>query len=86
MVIKSGNEWNRIPKDEMASFEFLEEMTTTLTVPSSQKILELNFAKKEKKQPFHLMYLQKGIAWAPSYFLQILGNQKVRLSLKANVV
>ena len=86
LIIKKENKWIRIPKNEMTSFEFLEDIKTTMTIPSSQKILELNFEKKVKQQHFHLMYLQKGMVWAPNYFLQILGNQKARLSLKANVM
>ncbi|MEM6965252.1 MAG: hypothetical protein AAF573_10835 [Bacteroidota bacterium] len=86
LVIQKDNEWFSVSVDEIRSFEFLDGMKTTYTYSSKQKSLELEFFKSAKNQPFRLMYLQKGIIWAPNYFFQLLGDNKAKLNLKANVM
>ena len=86
LIIQNGNQWNKIPLSDLSSFEFLDKMITSFETTSNEKILELEFSKKIKNQPIHLMYLQKGISWSPNYYLEILGEQKAKLSLKANVL
>lgn len=86
LIIQNGKQWNKIPLSDLSSFEFLDEMISSYETSSTEKILELEFSKKIKNQPIQLMYLQKGISWSPNYYLEILGDQKAKLSLKANVL
>ncbi|MFK7774238.1 MAG: hypothetical protein AB8F94_18970 [Saprospiraceae bacterium] len=86
LIIQNGNQWNKIPLSDLSSFEFLGEMITSFETSSTEKVLELEFSKKIKNQSLQLMYLQKGISWSPNYYLELLGDQKAKLSLKANVL
>lgn len=86
LIIQKDNQWYRVAVSDIRSFEFLDKMENYYTYNSTQKSLELEFFKSVKDQPFRLMYLQKGIIWAPNYFFQLLGDNKAKLSLKANVM
>lgn len=87
LVIKVANQWNQILVSDLKSFEFIGEKEITQTqVQEVKRNWELEFSKKNKNQKVQLNYLQKGIAWFPQYYLQILGNQKAKLNLKGNLM
>lgn len=47
--------------------------------------LELNFNSDKKEQEINLMYLSDSIGWTPVYRLELMGDTKARLSLRAEI-
>jgi hypothetical protein len=48
--------------------------------------LELNFKSDKKEQEVDLMYLSDNIGWTPVYRLELKGDTKARLSLRAEII
>lgn len=50
------------------------------------KAIELNFDKSASGQTVSVMYLQKGITWAPNYLIELLDDSKARIALRASLL
>lgn len=74
---------------------YLNEMAVTRiefanepAIPSVKKAsgrLELRFNSDKKEQDINLVYLSDSIGWTPIYRLEMMGNSKARLSLRAEI-
>jgi hypothetical protein len=69
--------------------EFFEKPSMVNKVTDNQTLinrLDVKFDSKKTEQPLELMYLQRGISWAPFYYLDLLSEKKARLTLRSEVV
>ncbi len=65
--------------------EFKNEPAIAGIIKASPR-LELNFKSDKKEQDIDLMYLSDSIGWTPVYRLELMGDTKARLSLRAEIV
>ncbi|HLP93402.1 MAG TPA: hypothetical protein VK168_05170 [Saprospiraceae bacterium] len=64
------------------------EFANEPAIPSAKKAsgrLELHFNSDKKEQDMNLVYLSDSIGWTPVYRMEMMGNNKARLSLRAEV-
>ncbi|MBL7807823.1 MAG: DUF4139 domain-containing protein [Saprospiraceae bacterium] len=64
------------------------EFANEPTIPSAKKAsgrLELRFNSDKKEQDVNLVYLSDSIGWTPIYRMEMMGNNKARLSLRAEI-
>jgi hypothetical protein len=68
--------------------EFDENPDYIYDYVSSKKMpaLQIDFKSKKGKQPLEMMYLSKGLAWKPDYKIDLIEENKARMSLRATVV
>lgn len=85
VLIRMDKGWKQISVEAIDHFEFEEEPNLFRKKVAQKKVLQLDFAQSQKVAPIELMYFQRGLSWLPNYHLQLLGDQKAKLSLKANV-
>ena len=85
LLIKMDTGWKQIAVAAIDRFDFEEEPNLYHQKRARRTVLQLDFAQSQKSVPIDLMYFQRGLSWLPNYHLQLLGDQKARISLKANV-
>ena len=84
LVLQSGDSWKFIRFEDVESFQFVEAPITEKTVAEKKLVLEV---KQEKvTQPVELSYLQKGISWTPNYYITIIDEKELSVSLMASIV
>jgi hypothetical protein len=66
--------------------EFPDEPNYELAKSETKKIIRLEFAKSTAKQEVDMMYMQRDIGWVPSYFIDLINNDKAKIVLTANVI
>ena len=84
VTLKQGDKWKFIKLSEIDSFEFTDQ-AVLYSEPMIQRLL-INLKKDKQDQQLKLSYLRKGITWTPNYFISIKPNNKLSLSLKANII
>lgn len=62
--------------------EFLYNYTTSKKLPA----LQIDFKSNNSKQPLNMMYLSNGLAWKPDYKIELIEEEKARLSLRSTVI
>jgi hypothetical protein len=70
----------------ITDIEMSEKPEMNYKTEESNKAIELTFAKSASGQPVSVMYLQKGITWAPNYLIELLDDSKARISLRASLL
>lgn len=84
IMLKQNDNWKLIGLSEIDHFRFVD--TPEMFSESQEQKFLINLEKDNKNQLVKLSYLRKGITWTPSYFISIGTNDKLKLSLNANVL
>lgn len=86
LLVKLEKGWKQVALGTIDFLDFDENPNLFQEKVVQRKVLQLDFEREEKSVPVDLTYFQKGISWVPSYHLQLLGENKAKLSLKANLL
>ena len=90
VVLKEGNSHAVIPILSITNIDFQEKFITNKraaelkTEPSVS--MKMKLLKDAKSQQVDMSYLQKGITWLPTYFIELKPQNKGRLTLEANLL
>ena len=90
VILQEGNNLSLIPIASITNIDFPEKFAINkraveyTTEPSVS--LEMKLLKDAKDQRIDMAYLQKGITWLPSYFIELKPQNKGKLSLEANLL
>ena len=66
--------------------EFLENPTFTNSSIQKLPIMQVNFTTAKEKQALNLMYLSKGISWTPDYLIELIAEDKAKMTLRTTVI
>lgn len=66
--------------------EFLENPSFTNTSVQKLPVMQVNFTTAKDKQPLNLMYLRQGISWTPDYLIELIAEDKARMTLRTTVI
>lgn len=86
LLVRLDKGWKQIGIETIDYFDFEENPNLFRETMVYKKNIQLDFEKRQNSVPIDLLYFQKGISWLPNYHLLLLGDNKARLSLKANVL
>jgi len=86
--LKMDGRWMSILKNEIRRIEFFEQPNQLLEWNKQEikPVLEVNFASARKKQSLQMMYLSRNLNWTPTYLIELIDEEKARLTLRAEVV
>lgn len=62
--------------------EFIYDYTASKELPA----LQIDFKSEKAKQPLDMMYLSNGLAWKPDYKIELIEENKAKLSLRSTVL
>ncbi len=87
IVFRTGTKWLSFSPSEIRRLEFMEKPNQLLETEttSSKHVLSVDFTTKKKEQALEMMYLQNGLNWVPTYLIELVSDQKAKLSLRAEV-
>ena len=88
LKFRMDSKWVILTMNEIRRIEFFEEPNSLLDHKTVEvkPTLEVNFTTDKSEQDLDIMYLSKGLSWTPMYLLELLAEEKARLSLRAEVV
>jgi hypothetical protein len=90
VILKEGNSHSLIPISGITNIDFLEKYATVKQTvehkTESSVSLEMKLLKDSKNQQVDMSYLQKGITWLPTYFIELKAKNKGQLTLEANLL
>lgn len=87
VLIKTNTgKWFSVEPSEVRNVEFLEKPNFQTEVKENKKVLQVEFNKKNSSQNLQTMYLQKGIAWTPNYWLDLTSENQGKMILRASVI
>lgn len=86
LVLKHNDVWMPIQTDSVTLLQFFDEPQTTFESKKVQNSLLLDFPRAKSRQDLEMMYLQRGIAWFPSYILELDEEDKARITFRAEIV
>jgi hypothetical protein len=66
--------------------EFLDSPSFTNASIQKLPVMQANFSTAKEKQPLDLMYLSQGISWTPDYLIELLTDDKARMTLRTTVI
>lgn len=74
--------------NSMTRLEFANDPNFVYNYTASKQLptLQIDFKSTKDKQPLDMMYLSNGLAWKPDYKIELLAEDKARLSLRSTVV
>jgi hypothetical protein len=74
----------------ISNIEFVDKPESKVKMAEYEKkpdlSLDIKLANDSKNQQINLSYLQKGITWLPTYFIDINDQKKGKLTLEANLM
>lgn len=85
---RMDDKWMTLFSNEIRRVEFFEQPNQLLARKNQEvkPILEVNFNSAKKEQDLDMMYLSKGLNWTPIYLIELTGEEKASLTLRAEVV
>jgi hypothetical protein len=90
VVLKEGSSFYQIPVSEVTNVDFPEKYSTIkkdVELKEEPSVsLEMKLQKDAKNQQIDMSYLQKGITWLPTYFIELRPDNKGQLMLEANLL
>jgi hypothetical protein len=66
--------------------EFLESPSFTNASVQKLPVMQVNFTTAKEKQALNLMYLSKGISWTPDYLIELIAEDKAKMTLRTTVI
>ncbi|MEL6593878.1 MAG: hypothetical protein AAFQ68_27495, partial [Bacteroidota bacterium] len=86
VLLKHNDSWMPIPTPSITLMQFYDQPNIEFEQKKPQPSLLLEFPRAKSRQELEMMYLQKGLAWFPSYLLELDEEDKARLSFRAEIV
>ncbi len=86
MIKTTDSKWVAIRYNEISTLEFVSEPKTQKDCETIATQMDINLEKNVASQQTSLFYLERGISWVPSYYIELLPNNKLKLSLQALLV
>ncbi|MEZ4924876.1 MAG: hypothetical protein R3A50_01275 [Saprospiraceae bacterium] len=86
--LRMDGKWLTLTVQEIRRIEFPEPPNRyyELTKKEIKPVLQVDFNSVKKEQDLDMMYLSSGLSWTPVYLIELIEEQKARLSLRAEVV
>lgn len=78
--------YGRIKMLTHLEFDKMPEYRYTATKRKQVPSLQINFKSDKKRQELDMMYLSNGLAWKPDYKINLIEENKARLSLRSTVI
>lgn len=66
--------------------EFLDSPSFTNSSVQKLPVMQANFTTAKEKQSLNLMYLSQNISWTPDYLIELIAEDKARLTLRTTVI
>lgn len=85
LTLRGENTFKVLDIQQIKEMTFSENPQQEYTEKNKKRVLEIVWDKNSKQQELNLMYLQNEIGWLPTYQLELLNDQKARLTLQAEV-
>lgn len=72
----------------LVHLEFADDPDYIYNYTQSKKLpaLQIDFKSDKSKQALNMMYLSKGLAWKPDYKIELIEENKAKLSLRSTVL
>ncbi len=90
VIVRANNNFKLIPLNQITKLEFVDKPATEKRVvnykPKQLVSVELKLLKDANNQQINMSYLQKGITWLPTYFIDLYEQKKGKLTLEANLL
>jgi len=90
VILQEGSNLSLIPITSITNIDFTEKIKTNKRAVEyknqSTVSMEMKLLKDSKNQQIDMSYLQKGITWLPTYFIELKPQNKGQLSLEANLL
>jgi hypothetical protein len=82
-IVFTQNSINNLVRLEFSDDpEFVYDYTESKELPA----LQIDFKSNKAKQPLDMMYLSNGLAWKPDYKIELIAEDKARLSLRSTIL
>ena len=87
VTFKTNDQWISFKIEELKRIYFTEKPNHFYEKEDriNKPVIELNFSSNTSTQRLHMMYLQGGISWSPNYLIELKGETKARLTLRAEL-
>lgn len=86
LTLETKGKWMTAPITAVKSVEFAQKPLLSTPTPTLSRFIKLDFEKDKANQPLDMMYMQRGIVWMPNYLVDIDGNGKAVVTLRAVVL
>ncbi len=79
--------WRFLPVSSISSVDFFEKPDgQRVESATARRRVRVDFKDKKPAQPLDLLCLEAGLNWVPTYLVELLGDDRARLRLTAEVV
>ena len=85
-ILKTGEGWATYHLKDVKKIMYEDQPITKKEYKTTRRIIELGFKNAKARQPLDVMYLQKGLGWVPSYLVEIIDQNKTKVTLRAVVI
>ena len=75
--------WLALKPNQVKHVTLLAKPMLTYKEKKEKESIQLNFANNSTQQNLEMMYLQKGISWVPNYSIDLLDDNRAKISLRA---
>lgn len=88
VTFRMDGRWRTFMLSEIRRIEFFEKPTQRIERQDQKvkPVLAVSFATDKKNHDLNLMYLSNGLSWTPLYLIELSGEKRARLSLRAEVI
>ncbi|PHN03516.1 hypothetical protein [Flavilitoribacter nigricans] len=88
VTFRMDGRWRTFLLSEIRRIEFFEKPVQAYEHKKTEvkPVLEVAFTSEKKEQALDLMYLSNGLNWTPLYLMELTGEKRARLTLRAEVV
>ncbi len=86
VILEKDSKWMVTELIFISNFELNDQPVTEFKDKDIQKTIELEFEKSASNQEIDVLYMQKGITWAPNYLVELLDDSKARITLRASLL
>lgn len=86
--LQMDGRWMSLLKKEIRRIEFFKQPDQLLEWDKKEikPVLEVNFTTQRQEQVLQMMYLSRNLNWTPTYLIELIDEEKARLTLRAEVI
>lgn len=80
--------WMTLRNSEIRRIEFAEKPNQRYEQKAKKikAVLQVDFTTEKENQDLDMMYLSRGLNWTPTYLIELIEEEKARLTLRAEVI
>lgn len=88
LTFRMDGKWRTFMINEIRRIDFFEKPVQEYEHKSEaiKPVLQVDFSTDKRTQPLNLMYLANGLSWTPLYLIELTGEKRARLTLRAEVI